>query len=139
MKDEHCIFCKIVKGEYPSYKLYETESIIAFLDITPISPGHTLIVPKIHYETLDKIPLKTIKELGKTILIISKSIVKTIKSEGYFILQSNHKVAGQEIPHVHFHIIPVWKNLNTWEMKFTSLKIKKKEMKNIANKLKSKL
>ena len=103
-----CIFCKIVKGEIPAKILYEDEKTLAFLDISPRSKGHTLIIPKEHYETFEELPEEVAIDLIKTI----KKVIKRLKSlnpDGYNILNNNGPVAGQEVPHVHFHIIPRYK------------------------------
>ena len=103
-----CIFCKIVKGEIPAKILYEDEKTLAFLDISPRSKGHTLIIPKEHYETFEELPEEVAIDLIKTI----KKVIKRLKSlnpDGYNILNNNRPVAGQEVPHVHFHIIPRYK------------------------------
>ncbi|HIP90081.1 MAG TPA: HIT family protein [Candidatus Nanopusillus sp.] len=103
-----CIFCKIVKGEIPAKILYEDEKTLAFLDISPRSKGHTLIIPKEHYETFEELPEEVAIDLIKTI----KKVIKRLKSlnpDGYNILNNNRSVAGQEVPHVHFHIIPRYK------------------------------
>ena len=103
-----CIFCKIVKGEIPAKILYEDEKTLAFLDISPRSKGHTLVIPKEHYETFEELPEEVAIDLIKTI----KKVIKRLKSlnpDGYNILNNNRPVAGQEVPHVHFHIIPRYK------------------------------
>jgi len=103
---EECIFCKIVKGEIPSKKVYEDENFLAFLDISPIAEGHTLIIPKEHFETILDVP----NSLGPGILEatkkVSSKLIEEGKAEGFNILQSNYEVAQQEVPHAHFHIIP---------------------------------
>ena len=99
-----CIFCKIAKREIPSDVVYEDESTLAFLDISPASLGHTLVIPKAHAETLEKLNEKDLKSLIITVQKISKAISKI--SEGYNVLQNNKEVAGQIVHHAHFHIIP---------------------------------
>ncbi|KAK7745903.1 Adenosine 5'-monophosphoramidase [Cytospora paraplurivora] len=98
----NCIFCKIIKGEIPSFKLYETEKTLAFMDIQPLSKGHALIVPKYHAERLPEVPDEHLTEL----LPIAKKLAKAIDAENYNILQNNGKLANQEVGHVHVHIIP---------------------------------
>jgi len=103
---ENCIFCKIIKGELPSYKIYEDEHNLAFLDINPTTEGHTLVVPKQHFVNFEDIPEE---ELKKTILIVKK-IGKKLKDglgvESYNVCENNDLAAGQLIPHIHFHLIP---------------------------------
>lgn len=103
---EDCIFCKIVQGEIPSTKLYEDQKCLAILDVNPISPGHTLILSKEHYNTfLDTPPdvLMAIIQAGHQII---KAILTGMKTEGYNLIINNNRCAGQVIPHLHLHIIP---------------------------------
>ncbi|HIP17530.1 MAG TPA: HIT family protein [Methanothermococcus okinawensis] len=103
-----CIFCKIAKGEIPAKILYEDEKTLAFLDISPRSKGHTLVIPKEHYETFEELPEEVAIGLIKTIKRVIMKL-KSLNPDGYNILNNNRPVAGQEVPHVHFHIIPRYK------------------------------
>lgn len=103
---EECLFCKIVMGEIPSEKIHEDSEVIAFLDINPRNPGHTLVVPKKHYETILEMPENEAAELFKTVKKIAVAVKKGMKADGISIGQSNERAAGQVIPHVHFHVIP---------------------------------
>lgn len=99
-----CIFCKIIKGEIPCTKVYEDKKTVAFLDINPINKGHTLVVPKEHFETVENTPEKTLSE---TIAVVKKIIVAIDKlNEGSNVGVNNKSAAGQLVPHVHFHVIP---------------------------------
>ena len=100
------IFTKIVKGEIPCHRVFENERILAFLDITPLSEGHTLVIPKQQVERLEDLPPEETAELARQLGAIAKRVVAATGAEGYNILQNNGRVAGQEVPHVHFHIIP---------------------------------
>ena len=101
-----CIFCKIVKGEIPSHKVYEDDATLAFLDINPISDGHTLVIPKQHFENL----LDTSEEDVKAVAVSVKKIVKAAKEalncDGINILQANFAASGQSVFHYHVHIVP---------------------------------
>jgi len=97
-----CIFCKIIKGEIPCHKLFETERTLAFLDINPISRGHSLIIPKFHGRTLLDIPNDELTE----IMSITKKVVTATGAKDYNILQNNGRPAHQQVDHVHFHVIP---------------------------------
>ncbi|KAJ1916782.1 Adenosine 5'-monophosphoramidase [Tieghemiomyces parasiticus] len=97
-----CLFCKIVKGAIPSAKLLETELSFAFLDIGPLSTGHALVIPKFHAEKLHEVPDEYLADL----LPVAKKIATALGSENYNILQNNGRLAHQEVPHVHFHVIP---------------------------------
>ncbi len=101
-----CIFCKIAKGEIPSSKLYEDSSFLSFLDIAPANHGHSLVIPKKHYETLIDIPEPELKLLISTVQKVIKAVVKGTGAEGFNVFANNKKVAGQIVPHVHFHIVP---------------------------------
>jgi len=96
-----CLFCKIVKGDLPTFKLLETGSVLAFLDINPLSKGHTLVIPKYHAEKIHELPDQYMSD----ILPIAKKIAIAQGFENYNILQNNGHIAHQEIPHVHFHVI----------------------------------
>jgi len=104
----NCIFCKIAKKQIPTDILYENNKTIAFLDINPVNKGHTLVIPKEHYETIIDIPEDLLIEVIKTTKKISIALSKI--SDGITIAQNNKKSGGQEIPHLHFHIIPRYKN-----------------------------
>jgi len=103
---DDCIFCKIVKGEIKSDLVYEDDNFIGILDINPVSEGHTLIIPKNHYKTILDMPNSLGNELIEVIKKISLKLIKEGKAEGFNVVQSNEKVAQQEVFHLHFHIIP---------------------------------
>ena len=100
-----CIFCKIVKKEIPAKIVYEDEKTMAFLDINPRSKGHTLVIPKDHYETFEELPEDVALAITKAIKKVLE-ILKPLNFDGYNILSNNKPAAGQEVPHLHFHIIP---------------------------------
>ncbi|KAI1798388.1 HIT-like domain-containing protein [Ganoderma leucocontextum] len=99
---DSCPFCKITKGEIPSFKVLETDLNYAFLDIGPVSEGHTLIIPKYHSDRMDQVPDEYLAE----ILPLAKKIAKALGVVDYNILQNNGKIAHQHVFHVHFHVIP---------------------------------
>ncbi len=101
-----CIFCQIASGELPSYKVYEDEKTLAFLDITPVSPGHTLVVTKTHYQDLENIPEMELVNLIKVVKKVSQLLKDKLGFNGYNVTNNNGVLAGQTIPHLHFHIIP---------------------------------
>jgi len=103
--EDDCIFCKIIKQKSGDF-VYENDNFIGILDINPISEGHTLVIPKKHYITILDMPETLGRELIEAIKNISTNLIKDGKAEGFNVLQSNQKVAQQEVPHVHFHIIP---------------------------------
>ncbi len=103
---EGCIFCKIIEGKIPSAKVYETDKVLAFLDINPTSKGHTLIVPKAHHELLVDVPDEMLKDLAVAVKKVANAVKKGTNAGGLNFLLSMEKAAGQTVPHVHFHIIP---------------------------------
>lgn len=103
---QDCIFCKIVAGRIPSTKVYEDETVLAFLDIAPVSKGHILLVPKKHYETVLDIPDDAIKKMSLALKKISGALKTGVSADGISISMSNYPAAGQVVPHAHFHLIP---------------------------------
>jgi histidine triad (HIT) family protein len=101
-----CIFCKIVNGELKSFQVYEDEHTLAFLDISPVNYGHTLVIPKKHFENLEAITEEELSLLANTVKKVGLAIIKGLGVEGYNVQVNNGSVAGQIIPHLHFHITP---------------------------------
>ena len=101
-----CIFCKIITGEIKQERLYEDDKTIAILDINPVhyKGGHTLVIPKKHYELFSDMPDIEAKAVMSTMLKVSKALMEF--GEGLNVIQNNKRVAGQYVPHVHFHLIP---------------------------------
>lgn len=106
MSKDDCIFCKLIEKEIPSNILFENNDTMAFLDIFPISQGHTIVIPKKHHTNLETIPINDLHEVIGTVKIVSNLIYKNLNIDGYNILQNNYKAAGQIINHFHIHIIP---------------------------------
>lgn len=103
---EECIFCKLITGKIPSYKTYEDENVIAFLDIQPVSHGHTLVVHKKHFSNIEDIGEEELCQLIKAVKKVAQGLKQGLGVAGYNIQLNNDPVAGQEVPHIHFHIIP---------------------------------
>ena len=102
-----CIFCKIIDGNVPSSKVYEDDICLAFMDIQPVNPGHVLIVPKVHFEDLADLPPDIGAHLFQVAQRIVVSLPKTdIKFEGVNLFLAHGEAAGQEVFHVHLHVIP---------------------------------
>ena len=99
-----CIFCKIIKGEIPSYKVYEDDKILAFLDINPYAPGHTLIIPKEHTLDVTTIPSDTLNYIMDKVSDIAKLVTEKLNAPGFTLIQNNGFV--QEVKHFHLHMIP---------------------------------
>lgn len=104
MKD--CLFCKIVKGEVPSYKIYEDENVYAFLDIANDVYGHTLVIPKKHYDNMIDCPDRTLGKIMASVRKIGNHFVNDCGFEGYNAFNNNGKSAEQAVMHLHFHIFP---------------------------------
>ena len=102
-----CIFCKIVNGEIPSYKVYEDDKIMAFLDINPYAPGHTLIIPKEHALDLETISEDTLNHIMNKARDIAKLVTTKLNAPGYTLIQNNGFV--QEVKHFHLHVIPKYR------------------------------
>lgn len=112
-----CIFCKIVRGEIPCAKVYEDDLVLSFLDINPINPGHTLVLPKEHYASLLDVDPEVLKACAVAAKKISTAVYQGVKADGLNFLQNNFRAAGQLIDHVHFHLIPRYEGdgfMTTW-------------------------
>ncbi|EIJ81957.1 histidine triad (HIT) protein [Bacillus methanolicus PB1] len=127
-----CIFCKIVNGEIPSAKVYENEHVLAFLDISQVTEGHTLVIPKIHKENVYELTPEIARNLFEVVPEISNAIKKAYNPAGMNLVNNNGETAGQTVFHYHIHIIPrygkgdgfgaVWK---THTSEYTSEDLKK--------------
>lgn len=131
---ENCLFCKIAKKELSANIVYEDKDIIAFLDISPINPGHTLVVPKKHSENIYGMDEATLKKASVAIKRVAIAVKKGTNADGINIGMNNESFAGQVIMHSHFHIIPRFAkdNLTDWPGK----DISKKKLEQIEEKIK---
>lgn len=100
----NCIFCKLANGEIPSYKIYEDDTILAFLDVNPVSPGHTLIIPKKHTLDLTTIDNNILFQILNKSKDISNILVDKLGAQGFTLVQNNG--IAQEVKHFHLHVIP---------------------------------
>lgn len=100
------IFSKIIKGEIPSHKIYEDDKVFAFLDIGPLSKGHTLVIPKEAVATLDQLSDESAAAIGRVLPRLCRAVMKATGAKDFNILQNNGAAAHQVVMHVHFHIIP---------------------------------
>ena len=103
-----CLFCKIVNGDIPSYKIYEDEIVYAFLDINPDSNGHTLIIPKEHFLDLDEIPSNVLTHILEVAKKLKLEIESKLNCDGLTLIQNNGDI--QEVKHFHLHLKPYYKN-----------------------------
>lgn len=99
-----CVFCKIIEGEIPSFKVHEDENVLAFLDANPVSKGHTLVVPKEHVETIHR--AGEMDYMWGAIVKVVNALQAAFDPAGINIDQNNGEVAGQEVFHMHFHVTP---------------------------------
>lgn len=135
---EDCIFCKIIKGEIPCFKIYENDDVLSFADINPISDGHALIIPKRHYENIWEIPEDDLIAVHRASKKVAAAMSAAIQPAGIAFLQLNGKAVNQEVPHYHLHLVPRAENgpaLPTvqWELKPGDMDAIKEIAENIAS------
>jgi len=104
--DANCVFCKIVAGRLPSFRLLDDDATIAFMDINPVNPGHALAVANGHWPTVDVIPPDVLAAVARTAQRIAKASMTVLKPAGVNLVQANGAAAGQSVPHLHIHIMP---------------------------------
>ena len=116
---EDCIFCKIINGEIPSYKIYEDEIVYAFLDITQVTPGHTLVVPKKHAKDIFEYDEELASQVFARIPKIARALEKAYPDmQGLNIINNNREVAYQSVFHSHIHLIPRFSPHDDFSMHF---------------------
>jgi histidine triad (HIT) family protein len=133
-----CIFCKIVRGEIPCFKVYEDERVLAFADINPISEGHTLLIPKAHAENLWEIPEADLSAVHLAARKVAHAIRTALHPTGVAALQLNGKGADQVVMHYHLHLIPRLSGapelpVTRWELKPGSMDAVKRTAERIAS------
>ena len=114
-----CIFCKIIRGEIPSFKLYEDALTFAFMDINPLNEGHALVIPKYHAENIHSMPDEWFGPTMSTVRCIATAVDKVVQPEGINLLQANGPGAKQSVFHFHMHVIPRYADDGAgmnWEM-----------------------
>jgi histidine triad (HIT) family protein len=102
----NCIFCKIIKKEIPATVVFEDDDVLAFMDIGPIIKGHTLVIPKNHYDPITETPDDILAKLHITAKKIATAQMNAFGADGVNIMQNNGKASGQEVEHIHVHVIP---------------------------------
>lgn len=112
MYDRNNIFAKILRGEIPAFKVYEDATALAFMDLMPQAPGHTLVVPKTEARNFFDIPPQALAELIQRTQHVAKAVREAFKPDGVRIIQFNEAAAGQTIFHIHFHIVPCYEGQN---------------------------
>jgi histidine triad (HIT) family protein len=104
--DDDCIFCKIIKGDIPSYTIYQDDKTLAFLDINPNSVGHALVIPKKHVKTIVEMRDEDVEAVFKSIKKVVKAIDAALTPDGFNLVVNQGEVAGQVVQHFHCHVIP---------------------------------
>ena len=104
MTEENCLFCRIVSGEVPAVVVFEDDDALAFLDHRPLFPGHTLLVPREHYETLTDLPAKHVGPLFNNAQLLARAVESAMEAEGTFVALNNR--VSQSVPHLHIHVVP---------------------------------
>ena len=105
-RDPDCVFCKIVAGEIPSFKLFEDEATLAFMDINPANEGHALVIPKEHAPDLYAVSDEALARTSVTAKRVAAALARTLNPHGLNLVQSNGAAAGQSVMHFHVHVLP---------------------------------
>lgn len=135
MKKDDCIFCKIAAGEIPSRKIYEDNDLIAIMDLSPTSKGHSLIIPKEHYTNIYDIDEEIAGKVMKTAKKLATKMTVALNCDGFNLLQNNGETAGQTMFHFHMHLIPRYKDADNNMLKFTSVSFSDEEMDSIRDQI----
>ncbi|MBR4470352.1 MAG: HIT family protein [Erysipelotrichaceae bacterium] len=128
-----CVFCEIIKGNIPSKKVYEDDQILAILDISQTTKGHTLVMPKKHYENFLEMPSDEFGQLMSKVQEVAEKVTKALDAKGCNILINTNEVAGQSVMHTHVHIIPRYDENDTISVKFSENKFDLDEILNQIN------
>lgn len=131
-----CLFCKIIAGQIPCHKLYEDEHVVAFLDIGPVSEGHTLVIPKTHAENLTEGSREDAERLLGVIHELAPKICKALGASGYNLGMNHGITAGQDVLHTHLHVMP---RKDGEERRFVKMHPSQDELKAVAEKIRAAL
>ena len=104
MEPQSCLFCKIAAGEIPARTVYQDADVIAFLDASPLFPGHVLLCPRLHYETLTHLPRKLAGPMMEMTQLLARAVESAVDAEGTFVAINN--TVSQTVPHMHIHVVP---------------------------------
>ena len=139
MKHDDCLFCKIVEGEIPSAKVYEDDHVYAFMDISQVTTGHTLVIPKVHTRDIYETPDNVAGELFARVPKIAQAIKEAYNPVGMNLLNNNEIMAGQSVFHLHIHIIPRYSDEDGFDAKWITRndEFSMEELKEIAEKISS--
>ncbi|HZW68440.1 MAG TPA: HIT family protein [Pseudogracilibacillus sp.] len=137
MKHDDCLFCSIIDGKLPAAKVYEDDHVYAFLDISQVTEGHTLVVPKAHVQDIYEMPEEIASNLFSPVPKIASAIKKAYKASGINILNNNEVAAGQSVFHIHLHLLPRYGNDDGFDVKWITRnnQFTTEELQNIAKKI----
>ena len=130
-----CLFCQIARGDRPAHTIFEEEETVAFLDIFPCTPGHALVIPRQHYPTLDEMPAEEAGRLFQVAAVVAGKVQAAMGAAGFNLGVNSGKAAGQEVFHVHIHIIPRYPNDGGGSMKSVARMRGDKDLEQIATKI----
>ncbi|HFI0106220.1 TPA: HIT family protein [Streptococcus suis] len=115
-----CIFCKIVAGEIPASKVYEDDHVLAFLDITQVTKGHTLVIPKKHYRNVLEMDAEVAGQVFTVIPALARQLKEKLGASGLNIVNNNEEAAGQTVFHTHIHLLPRFDKNDGLDIQFTA-------------------
>ncbi len=130
---DNCIFCKIVRGEIPCTKVYEDEDVLAFLDISQTTIGHTLVITKEHFDNFLYVPKDLIAKTFNAAQKVAQALTAGLGAKGINILNNTNEIAGQTVMHFHVHVIPRYSVEDNIKLEFTPRSIEKLSLPQIAN------
>lgn len=136
---DNCIFCKIIRGEIPCTKVYEDQDILAFLDISQVTAGHTLVVTKEHFDNILYVPKDLLGKAFSAAQKIAQAEVTSLGAKGINILVNTNEVAGQTVKHFHIHVIPRYSVDDNIKLEFTPKAIEKLNLPQIAEDISKKI
>ena len=136
---DNCLFCKIIKGEIPCVKVYEDNDVLGFLDISQTTLGHTLVIPKDHYDNFLFVPNYLLGKCFSAAQKIAQALVSGLGAKGVNILVNTNEIAGQTIMHFHIHVIPRYSSTDNVRLEFTPAQIEKLNLPDIARNISDKL
>ena len=136
---DNCLFCKIIKGEIPCVKVYEDNDVLGFLDISQTTLGHTLVIPKDHYDNFLFVPNDLLGKCFSAVQKIAQALVSGLGAKGVNILVNTNEIAGQTIMHFHIHVIPRYSSTDNVRLEFTPAQIEKLNLPDIARNISDKL
>ncbi|MDA1334788.1 MAG: HIT family protein [bacterium] len=132
-----CLFCKIIAEEILPVKVYEDDIVLAFLDAQPRSPGHTMVIPKKHVENLSELPKEDVGPFFEAVQLVTNKVKKALVPDGFTLGMNYGRVSGQEVDHMHFHIMPRWKGDGGSSLQSVVSNKPTEELEVIAEKIKS--